>query len=217
MKFAAIARFLVCLYATGLLATSASLEGRSTAHDRSAAAFRGLDGSSRRADVLKVFPNAAVNSLCSPGEAVGKGGGEIYSCATLNASGYQIANRAFAVGFLFNVDGSLKAVVLSTFLGSGRGTQNTGVPKDETRNFFVLMSDLLSSRFGVPLPEDPRLSREFPDVETLSWFPDKRTGLKGDKVELKGRNTKNPNQLDTYFGTVSVTYSYVSRRDQSKL
>lgn len=185
----------------------------------SPAAFRGLDGTSRRADVLRVFPQATVEDKCLPDETEQRSAEGSTACKHLVVQSYVLSDAEFELSFLFNLDGTLRYVSILKVLGSPGGSAR-GVKKSEIETLYWALIEPLSARLGPSVIDAPGSStRSKYRVGEIEWQPGNgrawRDGV--DRVKLTAQAVERTRWPDTYFGSVHIWYSFVRRGDVSKL
>lgn len=206
-------RLKYAITATCLLATSAGAVAASPA------AFRGLDGGSRRPDVMKVFPAAKPKNDCAAGETERKSSEGSTSCNMLVFDGYELNDTTFDLTFQFNLDGTLRYVSVIKIMGTPGGADR-GVDKLAIERLFSTMIEPLSARYGQSVTDAPgAYFKSKYKVGEIEWQPGNgrewRSGV--DRVKLSADAIERIKWPATYFGSVHIWYSFVRRADVSKL
>ncbi len=197
--------------------------------------FQGLDGSSTKEDVLKVFPHAKIDTgVCRAGQTIWKASDGEYSCSQLSLSNYIVDNRPYDLIFAFSVEGNLRFALLTRNFG-GRIFENFS--KADLRQQFQGLYKALNYKYGDPL-EEPRTLENITDCwlynedhgwsysECAEWQngPTQRFEPGQNHIELKlsaqadpKDQTIRPDEFEGYFGDISITYKFADMKSADKL
>lgn len=193
--------FAACL--TLCFATSAEAETLS---------FRGLDSSSRKADVLRVFPSADAESDCRPGEEFARSSEGLTQCEVLRVD-YELDGLVFDGTFMFSPEGTLRYVALTRSFGWGRSEAGT-VRRATAESAFQSLADLFASKYGPSVRGSPSsLLPSNPLRQTLEWQPGRGTAWQsgGDRISLTSDLRESPTTPGMFRGSMQVFYTFARR------
>lgn len=177
--------------------------------------FRGLSSTSKRADVLKVFPLSHSRNYCSASETVSRSADGLTLCEQLLFEGYMLDNVSFDVTFAFNPDGTLRYVSLLKLFGTYR-TDEGSVPVAIIRSTFVSLADLLSSKYGPAVTDPPGsfLQRGVAGSK-LEWQPGRGTKWQagGDRISLSSDGTESKTTPGLFRGAIQIFYTLARREE----
>lgn len=181
--------------------------------------FRGLGASSKKENVLKVFPQArSKNSYsCSQGETIERSPEGETMCETLEVDSYLLDNIEFDLGFKFNVDGTLRYVSLWKKYGT-YGTDEGKVPASTINSAFMSLADLLTSKYG-PSAIDLFRMRPTNEIDKKSeWQPGRGTTMQfgGDRISLSSSGVESRTAPGLFVGTVQIFYTFAKRDEFDK-
>lgn len=201
--------------------------------------FQGLNGTSTKKDVLKVFPNATVKtSICRAGDKVWKTSEGDYSCSQLSIGGYVVDNHPYDLIFAFSVEGKLRFALLTRSFG---GAYFEHFSKRDLQQQYQSLYDALNYKYGDPLEESQTLQTLPTDCIFGNYDSGFRYGQCSEwqsganqkfepgqshiKLELSAQSPQNdladkqtrPDDYDRYIGDMSVSYKFPDVKSAGKL
>jgi hypothetical protein len=174
--------------------------------------FRGLDSSSQRNDVLRIFPEARVESQCRNGEEYSRSADGLTQCDVLTVE-YELDAQIFNGTFLFNTEGSLRYIGLTHSFGWGRDEAGI-IPRETAESAFRSLADLLASKYGPSVSDTPRsLLGHNPLSQERQWQPGGGTRWRsgGDRISLTSDLRVSRTSPELYKGSLQVFYTFARR------
>lgn len=174
--------------------------------------FRGLDSSSRRSDVLSVFPEARLERECANGEEYSRSSEGLTQCEVLHIE-YELDGQQFDGTFMFSIEGTLRYVGLTRSFGFGRNEVGT-VRRETADSAFRSLADLLASKYGPSVSDTPRSLLGYnPLFQERQWQPGRGTRWQsgGDRISLTSDLRESRTTPGRFRGTLQVFYTFARR------
>lgn len=172
--------------------------------------FHGLNGYSTRAEVIKEFSGARSKNTCRHGEVNVRNADGEHACSELEVPSYVLDNTRFRLSFIFNPDGTLRFI--SLYHGFNNfGPDDPAVAKTEIESRFRSLVDMLSTKYGPAVRENPGMSFALKsEVGSLEWQPGRgeRWVAGGDRIMLSANAYEIKGVPGTYTGSLHLFYTF---------